>query len=148
MRVETKGADGFVMREGCLQQRLPHGITSLDDLVGREETLHAVIGNTYLLRFLCQQLIGDASIRVLFLYQARDSHRGSLVKGGTTGIASYTHSYLRTELLDNLLSHALTLPYLIENLDILEQVLAVKTADGETFDLIASGGDTLHLHPS
>ena len=147
-RVETEGAHGIVVLQRGLQQLLAHGVTRQHNLIGREETLHALVSHTDFRRLLGQQLIGDTGIRVLFLQQTGDAFGGSHIERRATGIASYADGYLWTELLDNLLGHALALPYLVEYLDILQQVLAVEALYGQTFYLVAGGWHTLHLHAS
>ena len=119
-RIETKGLDGILARNLCVEQSLTYGISCKDNLVGREETLHSLVSHTDLGGFLGQQLVGNTCVWVLLLNQAGDTHGGSLVKGRTAGITANTYSYLRLKILDNLLGHTLALPYLVQNLKVLE----------------------------
>ena len=80
------------------------------------------------------------------MQQTGDALGSRHVERRTTGIATHTDSHLRTEVLDDFLGHALALPYLVEYLDVLQQVLTVKALNGKTFNLIACGRNTLHLH--
>ena len=144
--VKAKGSYSILMAYSGIEQLLTNRIACHHDFLCGEETFHALISDTNLGGFLGQQLVGDTCIGVLFLQQTRNTFGCCHIERRTTGIASDTDSYLRTEVLDNLLGHALALPYLVEYLEVLQQILAVKTLNGETYYLIARSRNTLHLH--
>ena len=147
-RVKAETADSVLTGDGGVEECLAHGVACEDDLLSREEPFHTFVGHTDFLRFLGQQLVGDTRIGVLFLDEAGDTHGSCLVERRTAGIATHAYCHLRTEVFDDLLGHALTLPYLIEHLDVLQQVLAIETADRQSLDLITRSRNTLHLHSS
>lgn len=51
--------------------------------------------------FLCQQLVGDSGIRVLFLNQSRHSHHSGSFECRSAGVSSYAYRYLRAEVFDD-----------------------------------------------
>ena len=144
--IQSELLDGFLMTDGCLQQRLSYGVSCHDDLLCREETVHILVGHADLLCFLGQQLVRDTCVGVLFLYQTGDSHGGALVQRRSAGVAAHTHCSHRTEVLDDAASQALTFPYLVQHLHVLQQVLPVEAAYRQSFDFISGSGNTLHLH--
>ena len=73
IRGEAEELQGFLTLVRRLFQILTDRIAGHDDTVGREELLHAFVGDTYFTGFLCQELIRDTCIGILLLYQGRDS---------------------------------------------------------------------------
>ena len=61
-RVERLSLDGLFARYRGIKQCLTDRISCEDDLLCREETLHALVGYTDLLCFLGQQLVSDTSV--------------------------------------------------------------------------------------
>ena len=143
---EAKALQRLLASDGRVEQCLAHRVAGQHDLLCGEEALHAFIGHADLARFLGQQLVGDAGVAVLLLDETGDAHVGRLVERRTAGIAAHADSYLRLELLDDGLGHALALPDLKEHFYVLQQVLAVETHDRQPLDVVARLGHTLHLH--
>ena len=73
IRGEAEELQGFLTLVRRLFQILTDRIAGHDDTVGREELLHAFVGDAYFAGFLCQELIRDTCIGILLLYQGRDS---------------------------------------------------------------------------
>ena len=131
---------------GLVQQVLPHGVSGQQDFVGGEELLHTLVGDADFLRTLGKQLVGDAGIRVLLLYQGGDAHQGGGLQQGAAGIAAHAHGCLGAEVLDYLLRLPLAAQQLDEHAEVLPQVLAVEACHRQSDDAVACVGHALHLH--
>ena len=146
--VEAETLDSLFAAERGLDEVLAHGVAREYDFVGGEEAVHVFIGHAYLLGLLGQQTVGHSGIRVLLLDEAGYMLGGTHVERGTAGITSYAHGCHGAEIADNLLCHALALPYLEEYGNVAQRVLAVESADRQALYLIACGRHALHLHAS
>ena len=128
------------------EQILTDRVAGHDDFLCGEELLHAFVGNAYFTGFLGKQLVGDACIRVLLLYQSRYSHHSRRFQGRAAGIAAYAYRHLRTELLDDSARFPLAARQFHQYGKVLPQVFAVETRYGQTDNLVTGIGYTLHLH--
>ena len=146
-RQQTEVGQSLFAAFGILQQTLTDRVSRQDDFLFREKTLHSVVSHTNLIGPLGQQLIGHSGIRILLLYQCGDSHRLGHIQRGTAGIASYSHGRHRPEITDNLPRHPAAFPNLEKHGNILQQMLAVETANRQCLDRITGSRNTLHLHP-
>ena len=144
--VEAEGAHSIVVRNGSLQEVLPHGITRKLDLLFREETLHALVGHADAVGLLGQQLVGDTGVGVLLLQQRGNAHRTGLLECRTARITTHAHSYVRTEIADDTACLAAALHQTPQHGNILEQVLAVEAAHRQTDDTVSCSRHALHLH--
>ena len=128
------------------EQVLADRIAGHNDFLCGEELLHAFVGDAYLAGFLGKQLVGDAGIGVLLLYQGGHSHHSCRFQGRTAGIAAYTYCHLWAELFDNVACFPLAACQLHQYGKVLPQVFAVETRYGQTDNLITGIGHTLHFH--
>ena len=145
---ETELAPGLLAGERRGEHVLTHGVSGHDNLVGREESLHALVGYAYLGSLLGQQPVGDPGVAVLLLDEAGDAALGTHVEGGAAGIAANTHGRHGTEVFDDVLGHALAFPNAEKHGDVFQQVLAIEAADGQPLNLVACRRHALHLHAS
>ena len=126
---------------------LPHGVAGLYDLVGREETLHAVVGHTDDAGLGAQHLVGLASVGVLLLDEAGHAETLSGIQCCCTGVTAYAHSHLRLKRTHDLLCQTFASEVVDDDANILWRVEGTRQSpDGQAFDLIASLWHTLHLH--
>ena len=96
----------------------------------QEEFFHTFVSHSNLACLLCQQLVSDTGVGILFLYQCGNTHHSRHFQRRTTGIATYTDSYLRAELLDDAPCFPLA-PYQFQQYgDVLPQMFTVKSGNG------------------
>ena len=124
------------------------GIAGEAYAVGREETLHAFIGHADAAGAFGQQLVGDAGIGVLFLQQRGDSYFLGHVESGSAGISAHAYGHGGPEVGDNAAGEPAALEKFEEYGEILPPLLPVEAGHGQTFDVVACGGDALHFHAS
>ena len=130
LRVQSEVFHGIFAADGVVEQILAHRITGHDYLFCREEFFHTFVSHTNLACLLCQQLVSDTGVGILFLYQCGNTHHSRHFQRRTTGIATYTDSYLRAELLDDALCFPLA-PYQFQQYgDVLPQMFTVKSGNG------------------
>ena len=146
LRVESEGASCFLRCALGLQDVLSYGISRHDDAVGGEEALHPLVGHADLLGTAGQQLVGDARIGVLLLYEAGNAHSRARVERGTAGVATHAYCHHRAEVLDDVACHAQALEQVPHHADVFQQMPAVESLDGKSLDLVSRCRDTLHLH--
>ena len=123
-----------------------------DNLLLREEALHAVISHTNHLCVTGQQLIGQTGIGVLFLQQRLVSHLGGSLEGGLAGEPSDSNHNIRLEIKQYLLHHPTAFQHTERQLQVLHNIgrrqFALQTRDGQPFDFIPCRRHLLHLHAS
>ena len=130
LRVQSEVLYGIFVQDGMSEQVLAHRITGHDYLFCRKEFFHTFVGHANLACLLCQQLVGDTGVGILFLYQCGNTHHARHFQRRTTGIATYTDGHLRTELLDNAPCFPLA-PYQFQQYGkVLPQMFTVESGNG------------------
>ena len=137
---------GFTFIGFAVQEVLADGVAGEDDLIGREETVHAFVGHTDLGGFVFEDLVGDPGKAVLLLEEDGDAHLGCGPHGCTGGVAADADTDVGLEVTDDRTDLTQGLDEVDEDGDILPGLGAVEAADREADDAIARLGDTLHLH--
>ena len=127
-----------------------HRIACKDNLLAREEAVHALVGDTYLAGFTGENFVGKTSIRVLLLQKSLIAHGGSGLESRLAGETAHTHNNVGSEIPDNSLHHLAALEDAEGKLEILDDIgrgeLALQTCDGQTYNLVACRRHFLHLH--
>ena len=96
----------------------------------QEEFFHTFVGHANLACLLCQQLVGDTGVGILFLYQRGNTHHARHFQRRTTGIATYTDGYLRAELLDDAPCFPLASYQFQQYGEVLPQMFTVESGNG------------------
>ena len=142
-------AFGAVLRRVGMDHRAD-GVAAEDDLVGREEFLHPVVGDADAADALPEDLVGQSGEAVLLLDQGGDVLARGLPEQGRAGIASHADGDVGAEVVEDAAGPAQAFRHLEGDaqiaLDVRPVELALQSGDGEPFDLVACRGDFLHLH--
>ena len=129
-RVQSEVLYGVCVQDGMSEQVLAHRITCHDYLFCREEFFHTFVGHANLACLLCQQLVGDTGVGILFLYQRGNTHHARHFQRRTTGIATYTDGHLWAELLDDAPCFPLASYQFQQYGEVLPQMFTVESGNG------------------
>ncbi len=129
------------------KQVLPAGIACQHNLLFRKKSLHPFIRHTDSSSLLCQHLIGHTGIGVLLLKERRYTFCSCRSQCGATGIASYSHSNIRLEILDNLTCLPHTFEEFQHHRKIFQEMLTVKAGYRQADNPVSCCRHPLHLHP-
>ena len=147
-RVETEGSHGLVAANGRFQQCLTNGISRQHQAVGREKSLHTLVGNADFLGFLAQNHIRFSGKGILFLNQVGNTHTASRLQRRKTGVSTHTDSHVGLKFADDFAHHSVALPHFVGQRDVFQQIRTVETANRQSFDVVARRRYALHFHPS
>ena len=146
-RVESQALDGLLMGDRRVEQGLANGVARQDNLLGREETLHALVGHTDLLGLGGQVLIRQTGITVLLLDECGNSQTVGCSQGGSTGITAHADGHVGLEFAQEFLGEPFALQVINSHTDVRRFPQGTEESpDGQSLDLITSRRYALHLH--
>ena len=125
---------------------LAHRVAGQEQLLLGEELLHASVGYTDAVHPFREIDIGLPREAVLFLDERWYVHPLSGSEQRTTGIPTNTYGHLGLEGAHELAGLHHAAQEAPRKREVLHEGAAVESADGETFDGIASGRYLFHLH--
>ena len=153
-RVETVEFHGLrlLLLSRPMADFLPYRVPGHNDLLCREKSFHALVGNADLPDPLPEDLVRKSREAVLFLNHRRNAFPLSLPEQRGAGIAADSYRYVRFELFQKFSGFAYALRHLERNLDVVLYVMPVELAlephDRQGHNLVSCGRNLLHLHLS